>query len=144
MRKRPADGVLYVPGESPVLFITVCTRPRASVLANDVAHKALRHAWQRADHWLVGDYVIMPDHIHLFAVVSIDTDIKVWTRFWKRECTITLNKPPWRWQNDCWHTRIRSQKHFAEKWDYVQENPVRHGLVKSRSDWPFKGKVFEW
>jgi putative transposase len=48
------------------VFVTVCAKHRKPILANPEAHNALRDAWQRAENWLVGRYMIMPEHIHLF------------------------------------------------------------------------------
>ena len=36
---------------------------------------------------------------------------------------------------------IRSSESYAEKWSYVQENPVRAGLVVDASDWPYSGEI---
>jgi hypothetical protein len=34
-----------------------------------------------------------------------------------------------RWQTDHWDRRLRSDESYAEKWEYVRCNAVRHGLV---------------
>jgi putative transposase len=36
------------------------------MLANDQAAGLIIKAWQAANFWRVGRYVIMPNHIHLF------------------------------------------------------------------------------
>src|SRR5438270_13116046 len=46
-----------------IVFVTVCTKNRKPILANDVTHALLRRAWIAADSWLVGRYVVMPDHV---------------------------------------------------------------------------------
>ena len=38
---------------------------------------------------------------------------------------------------------IRNTESYAQKWDYVRENPVRAGLVSRREDWPFQGEIVE-
>ncbi len=53
-------------GASSIVFLTVCTDKKKSILARPEIHDLMRKAWQEADHWLVGRYVLMPDHIHLF------------------------------------------------------------------------------
>src|SRR6056297_2171964 len=73
------------PGRPVIVFLTVCTRHRRPVLANPRAHRLLLEAWAGADRWLIGNYVILPDHIHLFAS-PVDTespDVKRWVTFWK-------------------------------------------------------------
>ena len=66
-RKRPAHGVNFDPGKPTIIFVTVCTKKRRPWLAVPSVHALLREVWTVADVWLVGQYVIMPDHIHLFA-----------------------------------------------------------------------------
>ena len=35
---------------------------------------------------------------------------------------------------------------YDEKWQYVRNNPVRHGLVESAEKWPYQGELnrLEW
>src|SRR5919204_786229 len=66
-RKRPAHfPTVGVGSKSIIIFLTVCTRHRKPLLANDEATRLVIEAWQAANFWCIGRYVIMPDHIHLF------------------------------------------------------------------------------
>src|SRR5438067_1039102 len=66
-RKRPVHFPTVTVGfKSIIIFLTVCTRQRKPLLANDEAARLMIKAWQAANFWRVGRYVIMPDHIHLF------------------------------------------------------------------------------
>jgi hypothetical protein len=38
---------------------------------------------------------------------------------------------------------IRNTESYAQKWDYVRENPIRAGLVSPTEDWPFQGEIVE-
>jgi putative transposase len=83
-RKQPAHQPVYDQGNrSNIIFLTVCTNKRKKVLANETVHQLIRNAWQGADHWVVGRYVIMPDHIHLFCSPARydHLSIKRWTAF---------------------------------------------------------------
>jgi REP element-mobilizing transposase RayT len=56
--------------DSPIYFITMCTKNRRSVLARDEASEILIREWDAAHKrhgWAIGRYVIMPDHVHFFA-----------------------------------------------------------------------------
>jgi putative transposase len=105
----------------------------------------LRKVWQAADAWLVGRYVIMPDHIHYFAAAT-ETSIEFenWVRYWKSQFSKQHGAPDLRWQAGHWDTRMRSARAFEDKWNYVRENPVRKGLVRDVDEWPFQGEVFDW
>ena len=61
-RKHPAHGVLYVDRQPTIVFDTVCTKDRKPWLANQDVHNLLREVWADASAWLVGRYVVMPDH----------------------------------------------------------------------------------
>jgi hypothetical protein len=50
-------------------------------------------AWLNATAWLVGDYLLMPDHLHLFcAPRDIDMPIETWIRYWKRDFAINRKR----------------------------------------------------
>jgi hypothetical protein len=63
-RDRLAKGVFDDPELPTVVFTTVCTKSRRPCLANPQTHAALQTAWRKCAAWLVGPYVVMPDHVH--------------------------------------------------------------------------------
>ena len=147
-RSHPAHGVLQETGKPTLVFVTVCTKDRAPWLATQDVHGLLQSVWRAADAWRVGRYVVMPDHLHLFAAPKPDTPIPLdnWVRFWKSSFTKRHGVAAHRWQSDHWDRRLRSDDSYAEKWDYVRNNPVRYGLVARVEDWPFQGELcpLEW
>jgi putative transposase len=124
-----------------VVFLTVCTQKRTRWLATPEVHQLLRSAWCSAPSWLVGRYVVMPDHVHLFAAPAGEQTLEIWVKSWKSAASRAHGNPAWRWQTDHWDRRLRSDESYAEKWEYVVNNPVRHGLVKNALDWPFQGEL---
>lgn len=129
-RKHPAHGVLERIDQPTIVFLTVCTRNRKPWLVMPGIHDLLRSAWLQADAWKVGRYVLMPDHLHLFASPdSGKLPLDNWVRYWKSQVTRTHLQPEYQWQTDHWDTRMRSANAYAEKWEYVRLNPVRGGLV---------------
>jgi len=144
-RKHPMHGLLFVDGQPTVVFDTVCTKDRQPWLDCAGVHKLLRQVWQDARAWLVGRYVIMPDHVHFFAVGS-ETDISYenWVSYWKSQFSKHHVNREHRWQTDHWDTRMRNAGVYEEKWEYVRWNPVRHGLVEKPDDWPYQGDVHQW
>lgn len=150
-RKHPSHFVVSEQHNTPVIvFLTVCTKDRRRILADSAVHDVLLAAWRTRPLWLVGRYVIMPDHLHLFcAPAEFETpSLERWVRFWK---SIATQHWPSRsqlriWQRHFWDTQLRRGESYDEKWDYVVENPVRAGLVKRSEDWPFQGElnVLRW
>ena len=144
IHRHPAHPVpIHRHNQPIVLLVTVCTYPRARILANESAVRALRAAWAKSDHWTVGSYVVMPDHVHLFcAPIKRDrAPVKNWARYWKRRAADKMPFLRGRFQYDCWDTQMRSQSHYLRKLEYVRENPVRRDLCGSPDDWPFAGTV---
>lgn len=85
-RKRPASQPVFnITNRTNIIFVTVCTAQRKSILANDLIHNHLLNTWKIADHWKIGKYLIMPDHIHFFCSPAKPTyiSLKRWIKFWK-------------------------------------------------------------
>ena len=141
-QKSPAPGVHLQYGDSTIVLLTVTTKNRAPWLANPVAEKLLQETWHEAKAWLIGDYLLMPDHLHAFcAPRDFSFSVEEWITFWKREFRRRHGRSDWRFQSRGWHHRLRSGAEHSEKWLYIQENPVRKGLVKRIEDWPYKGRI---
>lgn len=140
-RRHPAHGVKSEFGTPVIVFVTICTKDRKPWLAHDDLHQLLRSVWSELDDWLVGRYVLMPEHIHLFAGRAEETSLDRWLKYWKADFTRRHGNPEHRWQSGHWDTRLRSHESYDAKWDYVRNNPVRHGLVTHVDDWPFQGSL---
>jgi REP element-mobilizing transposase RayT len=135
-RQHPAHPRPVKKHNQPViLFITLCIKPRIPTLANVRFHHVFLDACVDADQWLVGRYLIMPDHIHLFTSPASKESCTVtrWNTYLKERMTKKLN-PNWTWQSDCWDTQMRTAGHYQEKWNYVRDNPVRSGLAGSPNE----------
>lgn len=133
--------------QQPLVFLTVVTHERRPALACASAHDTLRSIWANSpdlDGWPVGRYVLMPDHVHLFARATRDAKpLARWVQTWKslssRQLSETLSLPPPIWQKDYFDRFLRSSESYAEKWRYVASNPVRAGLCRQPEDWPWQG-----
>jgi putative transposase len=134
---------------TPIYFFTACTAQRRPILANAAAFECLTRIWLKSaelDGWFVGKFVIMPDHLHLFATPAVNAKTRAdWLKTWKslssRRLMATLTIEPPLWQPDSFDHILRGSESYAEKWGYVNENPVRAGLVARASDWPWQGEL---
>jgi len=133
----------------PIVFFTIVTAQRRAVLANREVHEILRGVWERSSKqngWWVGDYLLMPDHVHFFARASRTADrMQKWIQMWKSVSARVILKqqeltPPF-WQKDYFDRYLRSTDQYSEKWSYVEDNPIRAGLVKTPEDWPYRGCI---
>ena len=84
-RHTPAKGVRVSSGRGNWIFLTVCTVKRERWLAQASVQRALQDIWQHtATAWLVSDYLLMPDHLHLFcAPHDLKFTVERWIGFWK-------------------------------------------------------------
>jgi REP element-mobilizing transposase RayT len=145
-RKFPAHPPVIERHNEPVIvYLTVCSKDRKRIFAFEDTAGVIVDAWQSATSWLVGRYVIMPDHIHLFCAPNTSPikPLKQWVRYWKSKASRHWPRPNDHpvWQRDCWDTQLRRHESYDSKWEYVVNNPVRAGLVKEPSDWPFQGEL---
>ena len=47
------------------------------------------------------------------------------------------------WQKSFWDTQLRQGESYAEKWEYVRQNPVRKGYVSDPESWAYQGELNE-
>ena len=133
--------------DCPVYFLTACTYARQATLANVGIHQAFRRFAKTArDHdVLVGRYVIMPDHLHLFAAFApLSPPLSEWFKGLKRALAEELKRTALRapfWQRGFFDHILRSEESYKQKWRYVRDNPVRAGLVAMAEDWPWQGEI---
>jgi putative transposase len=150
--KPPRLDLVFQRFNGPVYFVTFNTHARASVLATPEVHAAFINYCRCAVGFRVGvgRYVLMPDHIHLFACfgVGCTTTLSEWIKGLKRQLDNALlsvgHKPSKRpgqklssfWQPGFHDHLLRSDDSYTAKWDYVFQNPVRAGLANRAEDWP--------
>jgi len=145
-RKSPIHQPIFESGNlTPVVFVTVCAASRKPILATSQSHDLLLTAWGVAHHWVVGRYVILPDHLHMFVspASANPASLARWMRYWKsiasRDWPDVKEQPIW--QIGFWDSQIRRGESYDSKWEYVRNNPVRHGLATRAEDWPFQGEL---
>jgi REP element-mobilizing transposase RayT len=133
------------PNQSVVVLVTVCTDKRRKLLAREQAVVAILGAWRDADAWQVGRYVIMPDHLHVFCSPASSEALPLarWVQYWK---TLVSRRWPFPgenpiWQVSHWDRQLRNSGHYGERWEYVQNNPVRAGLVATADQWLWQGEL---
>lgn len=111
----------------------------------------LRREWATAKDrhgWLVGHYVVMPDHVHFFCAEvtggarhTLSRFVGGWKEWTAKELIRLLPILAPAWQKRFFDHVLRSDESYAEKWMYVRNNPVRAGLATDADTWPFQGFV---
>ena len=243
-RRHPSRNsvMTHLDNRAIMLYVTVVTGKRNAILADKAVQDCIVAAWKAAADWLVGRYVIMPDHIHFFCAPATypPPDFHRWMKQWKAQVSrsfpiglragrahgrvalvatgtpadtahgrvalvatetpvdtlhgrvalvatgngadaaatsaalpptddaaatsaalpptddaaatsaalpnVPFSRPPPLFQRDCWDRQLRTGESYAQKWEYVRNNPVRKGLVAHADEWPYQGQVnvLEW
>ena len=130
---------------SVIVFLTVCSKDRKNIFANKDMQSIICEAWSIDREWIVGRYVLMPDHVHLFCAPSglFPDSLRKWTKKWKSYVSRKWPRPGEHpiWQTDFWDTQLRSGESYQEKWKYVKDNPVRGNLCEKSEEWPYQGML---
>ena len=128
------------------IFVTFCklNREAFSRPARDVI---LQHCFH--DHGKriqLHAAVVMPDHVHLLLTPLQDDQgwphaLPAILKLIKGVSARSVNKlsrgggPVW--QEESFDHVLRSSENFAEKLEYIRQNPVRRGLVQRPEDYPW-------
>ena len=96
--------------------------------------------YRAAGHYLVHEYVVMPNHLHLLitpAGASLERSmqfIKGGFSFRARKEFGFLHEV---WQPSYYDHRVRSAEEYCRLANYIRQNPVRRGLVMSAEQFRF-------
>lgn len=101
-------------------------------------------------------YVVMPTHVHLVIKMYKGHELGALVKSWKSFTTKAIHKlyddaeflADWKsafpgafptkiWQREYWDRFIRDERHFYKAIDYIHMNPVKAGLCREMSDWPY-------
>ena len=140
MGEPPRLSEIQLPWEKSIIyFVTLCVKDRRRVLANTKAFEAIKTTIVQLRSWHVLAGVIMPDHVHWLVSPMTDREISVgdFANGFKRVLRKMLADQNWEWQRGCFDRLLRSDENLRNKWIYVQDNPVRKGLVQRWEDWPY-------
>ncbi len=90
--------------------------------------------------------MIMPDHVHFFAasvgkVATLSQFVGRWKEWTAKAVLRVVGGEGPLWQHRFFDHVIRSRNSYAEKWEYVRQNPVRAGLSAEPEGWPHAGHI---
>ena len=77
--------------------------------------------------------ILMPDHLHVVVAPTKEREAKLGNfsaalKRWMRQELAA----------GCFDRLLRSGDSLHDKWLYIQENPVRAGLVQRWENWPYR------
>lgn len=109
--------------KKPVYFLTLCAAGRKPTFSQPVSAGILTQALHEAPGvhgWLVGRFVIGPDHIHFFCTAASDAktlsaSIRDWKRWTARPMEQATHIGPPIWQTEFFDHVLRSATSYTEK-----------------------------
>lgn len=108
------------------------------MLTNKKVFEAIEAALIGLRRWRLLAGVVMPDHAHIITPVEERSlAISDFATGFKRLVRKALPKQTWDWQRGCFDRLLRSDENLREKWIYMEQNPIRAGLVPDVADWPY-------
>ncbi len=145
----------WVPGGT--FFFTVVTAGRAPLFRDESARTLLGASIRRerlSRPFAVDAIVLLPDHLHaIWTLPTGDSDFATrwsaiksrFTRDWLASGGIEQGVPPGQqaqgrrgvWQARSFEHTIRDEDDLIQHVDYIHFNPVKHGLAKCPSEWPW-------
>ena len=90
-------------------------------------------------------WVIMPNHVHLlFKVFGVPMSqlLDAWKGFTAKQANKVLGRHGKFWQESYWDTFMRDADHERLTQKYIEDNPVKAGLVASGKEWPWSSACF--
>lgn len=86
-------------------------------------------------------WCIMPNHVHILVDISpdwrLDQVLQSWKSFTAHQANKILNRNGPFWAREYHDRYIRSDEHLAQAVAYIENNPVKAGLVQSAQEWKF-------
>jgi putative transposase len=93
----------------------------------------------------IHDFVVMPNHVHLLMTVSGEMSIEKAVGMIKGKFSYRLQKETGYlggiWQRGFSEVRMDNRRSFLAHRDYIEQNPVKAGLVARVEDFPFSSIV---
>ena len=84
-------------------------------------------------------WVIMPNHVHAMIETTpgfpLEAVVHSWKSFTAKQVNKILGRSGQVWEEDYFDRYIRDKNHLSTVVDYIEQNPVKAGLVDTASDW---------
>lgn len=88
------------------------------------------------DRYHLGDFVVMPTHLHVLCSLIGQTEIETQCRSWKQFTAVAINKALGRtgrfWQSESFDHLVRSPEQFEYFQRYIADNPIKARLRRGQ------------
>jgi putative transposase len=128
------------PQETRTYFVTSVTSQRRSLFQVAATAELLQRTildYRSQGRFLLHAFVIMPDHFHALITPAPDVSLEKAMQFIKGGFSFRLKSKLEVWMRSFNESQILSAEKFASCVRYIEENPVRRGLVSTPAEFQF-------
>ena len=110
----------------------------------DVCESAIRHF--DGERYALKGWCLMPNHVHVLVrvtTVPMSEFVKSWKGYSARRCNQVLGRNAASfWADGYWDTYMRDTEQERRTVRYIENNPVKAGLVREPGEWPWSSARF--
>ncbi|MGA8740807.1 MAG: transposase [Terracidiphilus sp.] len=128
------------PQETRTYFVTAVTARRRSLFQVTATAELLHHIildYRSQRKFLLHAFVIMPDHFHALITPAPDVSLEKAMQFIKGGFSFRLKSKLDAWERSFNESQISTEEKFISCVRYIEQNPVRRGLVSTSQAHPF-------
>ena len=111
----------------------------------EVVEEALLHF--DGERYALVAWCVMPNHVHAIAELEEEWPLARFLHSWKsftaHGANKILNRSGEFWFREYHDRYIRDEEHLRTAIEYVENNPVKAGLVRVRQEWPWSSAKWE-
>ena len=128
------------PQETRTYLVTAVTAERRSLFQVTAAAELLERTildYRSQGRFLLHAFVIMPDHFHALITPAPDVSLEKAMQFIKGGFSFRLKSKADVWMRSFNESQIMSEEKFVSCVRYIEDNPIRRGLVSTPQAYRF-------
>lgn len=111
-----------------------------------IARLVQENLWHHdGEHYRLLAWVVMPNHVHVLIEVwrtPLGKILKGWKSYTAKAANKILGLESTFWQDDYFDRYIRDEDHYRRVVHYIENNPIKAGLVPLAAEWPWSSAHF--
>jgi len=130
----------FAPQETRTYLVTAVTAGRRSLFQVTATAKLLERTileYRSQGKFLLHAFVIMPDHFHALITPAPEVSLEKAMQFIKGGFSFRLKSKLDVWMRSFNESQISTEEKFMSCVRYIEENPVRRGLMAKPEDYPY-------
>ena len=134
----------YAPQEIRTFFVTSVANARNPIFRDDKMARLFMSILadnRKKAHFLLHEFVAMPDHFHLILTPAPDVSLEKAVQFIKGGFSFRAKKDLGVscliWQEGFKNHRIRDEDDYVKHREYIRNNPVKAGLANTPEEYPY-------